>query len=168
MCGPVAIPLATMIIGAGEAVAQNVAQSQASSANKKSATQAMYESWKELDIRAAQTQDAANMSIMAADKQSREREALSSVSAGQSGVAGASVDALLSTFSNDAAANRVNVQRNTQAQLDQIQEEKKGAQVQAQSRIDSEPPPSNFLTAMKIGAAGLDYYHQTHLTPSGG
>lgn len=163
MCPPLVIAgigAATSVAGA---LAKKSAQDQASAANAKSAKQALLADWQQLDLREQQTQDAASMSIMAADRAARQSKAIASVSAGESGVAGNSVDALLSTFNNDASQARVTTSRNLEDQLNQLQLEKGGAKAQEQSRIDAVQPGSGLLTALQIGGAGIGFANAYNL-----
>lgn len=155
MCPPV-IAIAAAATSIAGSVAGKIGQDKAAAANKNSATNAMLESWKDIDQRQMQEQDATNVSIMGADKQARNRAAIAATSAGESGVAGQSVDALLSTFDNDASANKVMAQHNLDAQNAQYQAEKRGSQAQAQSRINAVQPGNWMTTGLQIAGAGLN------------
>jgi hypothetical protein len=158
MCDPGTIVAgASLAIGIGGKIAEGAAQNKAAAANKKASLAAMTEDWKALSLQEAQQQDAAQQSIMQADRQGRQADALARVSAGESGVAGASVDALLGDLSSQVSAFKVTTERNLSNTEAQLQQEKAGARVGAQSRINAVQPANPFATALAIGGMGLDF-----------
>lgn len=144
-------------ISAGGAIAQDAAQSKASKANKANALAAMADTWRALGIRQQQEQQSAAQTIMQTDRQARTAKALASVSAGEAGVAGASVDALLTDINVQRLTADTTTERNLQMVQDQIQAEKTGAKVQAQNRINAVPSPSGLQTGLQVLGAGLQF-----------
>jgi hypothetical protein len=81
------------------------------------------------------------------------------VSAGEAGVSGLSVDALLSDFSTQEERYLGRVDQNYQTTRDAYQDERIGAFDTARARINSVGTPTkpNFLgAALRIGAAGVN------------
>lgn len=158
MCEPATILAAgSLAIQAGSAIASNAAQDAASKANKEAALRAMGEQLRSLSLQEQQAQDATAQTIMQADRQARQAEALARVSAGEAGVSGASVEALIGDISADASEFKVTQERNLDMTIAQIQQEKRGVQAGAQSRINAVPKGNDLATALTIGAAGIDF-----------
>lgn len=158
MCDPLTIIAgASLAIGAGSAIASHKAQANASKANEANALQAMQESWKDISLQEVQQQDATALTIMQADRQARKADALARVSAGESGVAGASVDALLGDLSAEASAFKQTQGRNLDMTIAQLQREKISGRTVAQNRINAVPPPNPFATGLTIAGMGLDF-----------
>lgn len=158
MCDPGTIVAgASLAIGVGSKIAESKAQDKAAAANKKASLAAMTEDWKALSLQEAQQQDAAQQSIMQADRQGRQADALARVSAGESGVAGASVDALLGDLSAQVSAFKTTTERNLRMTTEQLQQEKAASRAGAQSRINAMQPANPFATALSIGAQGIDF-----------
>lgn len=151
---------ASLLLQAGGAVVGHQAQAKASKANKKEALRAMHESWKDISLREVQEQDAAQQTIMQADRQARLAAGAARVSAGESGVTGASVDALLMDIERDAAEFDATTTRNLDMTIAQFQREKSSGRAVAQNRINSQPAPNPWLTGLTIAGAGADFLGQ--------
>lgn len=158
MCEPATIIAgASLAIGAGSAVASHKAQAKAAKANETNALQAMTESWKDISLQEVQQQDATALTIMHIDRQSRKADALARVSAGEAGVAGASVDAFLGDLSAEASAAKITEGRNLDMTLAQLQREKVSGRTVAQNRINAVPAPNLFATGLTIAGLGVDF-----------
>lgn len=158
MCEPATIIAgASLAIGAGSAVASHKAQAKAAKANNTNALQAMTESWKDISLQEVQQQDATALTIMHIDRQARKADALARVSAGEAGVAGASVDAFLGDLSAEASAAKSTEGRNLDMTLAQLQREKISGRTVAQNRINAVPAPNLFATGLTIAGQGLDF-----------
>lgn len=113
--------------------------------------------------RAAASQSLTENAVEAAKARSTAR-----VSAGEAGVSGISVDALMADFNRQEAVYRHGVRENLLRTTDQLQLEKKASGARRQSRINSafssQRPvqrPSFLQPALAIGGAGVDYFRQT-------
>jgi hypothetical protein len=158
MCDPVtALAVGSFAITAGSAIVENKAKSQQSKENKSNALEAFQANINALDTRETQEKDAAGQTIMQADRQARAADALAKVSAGEAGVAGASVDAVLQNLTRQKNTFDVSAKENLHNTLTQIEAEKSGASATAQSRINSAPPPNPFLSVLQIGEAGINF-----------
>jgi hypothetical protein len=94
---------------------------------------------------------------MQADRQARKADALARVSAGEAGVTGASVDALVNDISAEASAFKVAQEQNLDMTITQLQREKVSEQAQARNRINSVPAANPFATGLTIAGMGLDF-----------
>lgn len=162
---------ATFAINAGSAVANHQAQKKASEGNEEAAIKAMLEAWKDIGLRESQEQDAAEQTIMQADRQARLATASAQLSAAESGVAGASVDAVVQQIENEASAFKTTTRKNLDMTIAQLQREKISGRTVAQQRIAAVPPPSGFLTALQIGGAAANatnFWYSRQPTPSKG
>ncbi|KQV84348.1 hypothetical protein ASC90_02165 [Rhizobium sp. Root1220] len=95
-------------------------------------------------------------------REAREAKATATVGAGEAGVSGLSVDALLAEFDGRAAAANDRVDQNTDWTMNQLNNEMKGIRSNAEDRINSvqrSATPSFFNTGLKIAGVGLDSYN---------
>ncbi|GGD98165.1 virion core protein, T7 gp14 family [Rhizobium anhuiense] len=95
-------------------------------------------------------------------KEAREAKATATVAAGEAGVSGLSVDALLAEFDGRAAQANDRVDQNTEWTLNQLNNEMKGIRSNAEDRINSvqrAAKPSFFDAGLRIAGAGLDSYN---------
>lgn len=172
MCDPVtAIAAGSLVIGAGSAIAQHKAQAKASKANEAATLASMRESWTDIGIMQVQEGEAAAMTVFEADRQARGAKALAAVSAGEAGVSGASVEALLGDIDRKAGEFKTAEKRNLENTLIQLQREKVSQRTVAQGRIASVPRPNAFATGLTIAGLGLDFasgvYARSRPTRSG-
>ena len=118
MCTPLAIPIATAVIGAAssglqyagqrrQAKAQAAYQAQAAAAERQRSLQEQTS----LRMRQAQEQEATARELEQVSKKSREALSRARVSAGEAGVAGASVQALMDDYTRQEAGYRAAVLR---------------------------------------------------------
>lgn len=149
--------LAGLAIKIGSELGGASAQDQASSANNAAARRAMQDSWKDIGLREVQEQDATTLTIMQADRQARSADAVARVSAGEAGVSGASVDALMGDISAQASAFKMTQQRNLDMTITQLQRDKVAAKTTAQNRINAVPRANPFATGLQIVSAGVDF-----------
>ncbi len=95
-------------------------------------------------------------------KEARAAKATATVAAGESGVSGLSVDALLSEFDGRAASYNDRVDQNTDWTMNQLNAEMKGIRANAEDRINSvqrAAKPSFWDAGLRIAGAGLDSYN---------
>lgn len=160
MCEPTtAILVASTVVSTGIQVAGKIqehgAQKKAQQENEASAKAALKEDLKTLTMREGQEEGAAASTILEIDRQARQTKAEAAVYAGESGVEGASVDALLDGFQNQADRASLGVQRNLKLTKDQLGRERVASQTGAQSRINAVPAPNPWATGLSIAGAGL-------------
>lgn len=160
MCEPTSIIIGMTVAGAAikgiQAVADHVGQQQQHDDNEVAAKADLKTTYGDLLARAGQERAATAQSIMATDRQARQAQATAAVSAGESGVAGASVDALLQGIDRDRAQANLIGERNLDFTLGQIRREATGARAQALDRINSVPAPNPWLTGLRILGAGAE------------
>lgn len=158
MCDPgTVLAAATLAIGTGSAIAGHVAQDKAAKANKQNALAALTGTWKDLSLQEVQQQDATGLTIMQADRQARTADAQARVSAGEAGVSGASVDAVLGDISAQGSAFKQVQKKNLDMTIAQIERQKVAASVDAQNRINSVRPANPFATGLTIAGLGVDF-----------
>jgi hypothetical protein len=166
MCSPAAIPIATAILGAGSAglqyagqrrQAKQQAQFQQRAADAERQRSLMEQS--SIRIRQAQEQEATAREIGEVSKKAREAMATATVSAGESGVAGLSVDALLDDYTRQEATYRMGVTRQQEMKDLQTGLALTDAGFRSQNRLIDINRPINrqsFLTgAMNVASSGL-------------
>lgn len=157
MCTPLLIGVAGLGVSIFGAVESAHAQDKASAANRAAALAAARQDEKALGLQETQVQDAAAVSIAQAHRQALNADAQARVSAGASGVAGASVQAILGDISAQESAFKTQTERNTDATIRQIQQEKVGSYVGAANRIAQVQPSNPLATGLQIASAGLDF-----------
>jgi hypothetical protein len=158
LCDPTAIAIGSLVLGTGGAVASHSAQAKASRENKRNAIAAMREASKDISLLQSQQTQQSARTIFETDRQARSSQALAVVSAGEAGVTGVSVEALLGDIDRKLGESKVVEQRNLEMALKQLQREKISGRTVAQGRIAAVPPPSPFATALSIGAQGLQFW----------
>lgn len=161
MCDPVSITAgASLGIGIISDEVKARAEHDRAEKARESANASAVAQIKQLNTRQSQEEDAANLSIMQADRQARIADATARVAAGESGVAGASVDALLTDIQRQDAEFKSITNRNLSNTKDQIAAEKQGVFAEKQSRINANPFPSALATGINIAGRGFDYATQ--------
>lgn len=160
MCNPIAgMAAAGFIIQGGGALMKHIGQNKQHRENAQAANEAANLALQQLGERNQQEVQVAQQNILALDRQSRQQQALASVAAGEAGVAGASVDALLAMSERDAATGAITIGRNLKMTQEQLGLEGRGIQAQRRARIKSVPWASNAETGLEfasafVGAAG--------------
>jgi len=157
MCDPVSVLAAgSLAVEVGGKVADYIGQSKQAKANKNAALAAQREETAQVNLRAYQERQSAKTSIMQADRQARMADAEARVSAGEAGVKGASVDALLNDISNQDSEFRTETNTNLNNTLDQLQQQRRAIQVNTQNEINTNLPPSPVGLGLNILGAGLN------------
>jgi hypothetical protein len=116
--------------------------------------------------RQLQEQEAASQKLGQSRVEGMEAQSKALTAAGEAGVSGLSVKALLNDFMGQEAKYRESVKTNAGFQVDQLQEEMQGIRASAEGRINSvsryvkEPvaTPNYFGGAMRVGGSALDAY----------
>jgi hypothetical protein len=147
--------LASFALNAGSALAGNAAQKRAARLNAASATRAYRLNRADLAARSNQANEAAMLDIFGLNQQGAAAVSTASASAGESGVAGSSVTALLNTYLADTARATDTVNRNlgiTQGELDR---RKEAANMEFHDRLNAVPAPSGSSLALGIAGAAL-------------
>lgn len=158
MCDPAtAIAATSLALGAGSAIASAKAQDKLAKQNAADAIRARNEDFRALGLQEAQQQDATQVSIAQAHRTAVNADAVARVSAGEAGVAGASVQAILADISAQESAFKTQALRNEGATIAQLQQEKRGAAAGAQSRINAVQPSNPLAVGLTIGAGALDF-----------
>lgn len=158
-----------------QAAAQNKAQDKMEQARDKqieenyqlsvSSANAQYRA---LQDRASQEGDAATAKALEEARAGAAARSTARVAAGEAGVSGLSVNALLNDFMAEESRYRDSVATNLGYSKAQLESEMGGVRAQAQGRISSIQPymrspvdtPNYFGGAMKIGGAALDTYNK--------
>lgn len=166
MCDPVSIGLV-----AGQTLLQFQGERQAAKASEKAARQAALNANRAFGIEAAAENDrlveeAARDSDAILDNQRKalQAQATARVAAGEAGVAGLSIDALLGDFQRDEAVFRNRTAQNAEARERQSRRRLQGADATRQSRINDansrvQARPSFLGAALRIGASGVQAYN---------
>lgn len=167
-----ALATAAFAVDAGGAIAGHAAQNKASAANKNEAKKAYLTNVRDLTLREDQESQANTMTILEADREMRRTQALARVSAGESNLAGVSVDAIMGDLDRQGAEFRDRSNQNLDMTLSQIERDKAAARATMTSRVNSVPTANPFATALRIGSAGLSFgervYTNKNPKPKGG
>jgi hypothetical protein len=133
-----------------------VSQSNASTENANNANEAAKNSLGLLGLRAQQERRAAAATVFQQDLEARRADAATRVAAGEAGVAGASVDALIADIERQRLAAEAGVKANTEATLDQLAQERKVVRTNRNAQISAVPQPSPWATGIRIGGQVLE------------
>jgi hypothetical protein len=149
----------TAVTAAASTVTSYVGQEQTAKATQDAAIKAYATEQHQLTLREMQEQDAASQKTSIQNIEDAQKSAEVAVSAASGGVGGVSVDNLIADVHRQAARNRNTIFENTQMTVAQLQQEKKGAQATAQSRINSAPRPSPLSLVAGLGGDALSGYN---------
>ena len=142
-----------MAAQAAQGVMSHQAQAAAASANADAAKFAAMSEYRQLNMQQRQEQTIAAQRKLAADLQEAELLARGSVAAGEAGVQGASVDAMLANISRGALEEKNVLTQNLESYNRQLDEQRIGVQSRAQSRINQVARPSFLGTVASTAAA---------------
>jgi hypothetical protein len=153
MCSPLALAAVPVVIETASAVMDHVEQQKKSEENQKSAEENARNSMRLIGMRQQQEQQAQAQTLFQQDMEARRADAANRVQAGEAGVAGASVDALLSDIQRQQLLADQSVVKQTDAQLAQDEELKKQVTAQKNQQIASVPRPNLAATGLRIGGS---------------
>lgn len=157
MCDVAAVvAVAGLAINVASTVNQANEQNKASQDNAENARKTAQNNMGLLSLRQMQEAAAANQTIYQMDLEARKAKAQTAVSAGESGVAGTSVDLLLADIDRQQLQAQEGTKRNLEGTLSQLEQEKKVVSTNMQSQINSVPAANPWATGLKIGGAGVD------------
>lgn len=181
MCEPTTILAVGGFVANGiGAVADYASQSSAANQNEQAANAdaALQEKAlsQQTSLRMMQEQQASQQSIFQADLAARRADAQARVMAGESGVAGASVDMVLQDIERQRLMNKQTTEKNLGMTVEQLEQQRiagrQNIESTRQNRINSVPQPNPFATALQIGTSGLDaantYYKNQPRVGQGG
>lgn len=151
--------IASFAVGAAQSIAQYSAQKEDAKNTREAARVAYEDDQKQTSLREMQEQDAASQKIATDKLQGAEIAAEASVQASEGGVAGISVDNLMADITRRGARNRETIGENTRMTIAQLQQQKKGSQSNAQSRINSAPNPSALGLVAGLAGDALSGYN---------
>ena len=165
MCDPVTLTTIAVVSGGAQYIGQRrMARQQAryqARASEMERQRAMQEQ-SAMRIRQAQEQEAANRELADVSLKARESLAKARTSAGEAGVSGASVEALLDDYTRQEAAYRIGISRQRELQDVQTGLALTDAGYRTQMRqIDINRPidkPSFLTGALNIAQSGLSGY----------
>lgn len=172
MCDPMAL-IGTALSVAQTAFEFSAAQEQADQqnemvrVNQRNANNALVKEYQATQTRQIQEEDAAAVQKQDVAREARAARATTMAAAGEAGVSGLSVDALLADIYGKEATTKDRVTQNTGFTVQNLTSEMDGFKAKAQDRINSMPwanQPSPFAAALKIGGAGLNGYSQYQRT----
>jgi hypothetical protein len=134
------------------------AQNKAAADNKTAALDSEKNAQTDIGFQEAQQVAQAGQSIYETDRSARSTAALARVSAGEAGVTGISVEALLGDIDRKQGEYNATADRNLGQILDQLNREKVSGRTVAQQRIQNVQPASPFATGIAIAGAGLGFW----------
>ena len=155
MCDPV---YAVMAVTAAQGVASHQAQAAQATANARAAKEAAMSEYRQLNMQQRQEEAIAAQRKFAAQLQEAELLARGTVAAGEAGVAGRSVEDVLSNISRGALEEQNILTQNLEAYNRQLDEQRTGVRTRAQSRINQVVQPSLLSTGLKIASDASTVY----------
>jgi len=168
MCNPIALAVASFAVSAASTVAEYQAQSAAAEeqnrlyeANRRNAIRAFEDKQLAMNQRIAQEQEAAATEKFDTALEARAARATNEVAAGESGIAGNTVEGLARDFASREQRFKDRIDQQTDWTVTQLAAEKRGQSFEALDRINSvrRATKPNFAAAgLKIAAAGIDSF----------
>lgn len=162
------LALATTGLAIGGSLLEYQQQKSAYNANKVQATQSYSDSLNAIQRRQEQEQQASAENRLQNEREYDATKARATVAAGEAGVSGLSVNALLNDLAGQQAHRQGMIDTNLAWTTEQLQDEKTGARSTMQSRINSLQNPSGLGLALTIGGQALGGYdkYKTRTDPS--
>lgn len=183
MCGPAAIPLIALAVGAAgtgyqayqtneQVKGNNKFQSDMAKQGSALASANFVNQATQEGYRQQQADQAAAQTKQENQKQAAKAKATAAVSAGEAGVAGISVDALQHDFNRQEALFNGSVDTNRAWQRAQSAQNIEGFRAGALDRVASLTPnlqsaPGYFGASLRIGGQGLDTYNRYYSPKAG-
>lgn len=168
MCDPITMVAAAL--GTAQTVTGYIGERQAAAAqnamvreNQKAANTNLVREYADVQTRQIEEEDAAAVQKQDISRDARAARATTMAAAGEAGVSGLSVDALLADVYGKEATAKDRISQNSGFTTSNLTREMDGLKAKAQDRINSMPwatGPSPFATALKIGGIGLDSYNR--------
>lgn len=158
MCNPLALAAGALTLQVAGTVAGARAQNKAAERNETAALLAEREASKDISLLQQQTVDQATKTIFETDRAARSTQALARVSAGEAGVSGISVEALLGDLDRKVGEFRIGTSRNLDAALAALQREKVSGRTVAQQRIANVQGASPFAVGLSLAGGGLAFW----------
>ena len=166
MCDPSA--LIGLALGVAQTVTGYAGEQQAAAQhnamvrqNQEAAQANLRQEYTAVQTRQLQEEDAAAVEKQSVSREARGARATAMVAAGESGVSGLSVDALLADIYGKEAEYKDRVTQNTGFTTQNLTAEMQGLRAKAQDRINSIPTrngPNPLAAALKIGSSALGAY----------
>ena len=179
MCEPISMTTAITLASAGMSAAQTFmsfsaqaeqanAQNRAYEQNVTNARASYNNSIAQRQVRVAQEQDAAHLDKEQAARESQRRKATATVSAGEAGVGGLSVEALLAEYDRTNGEYQTSVNRQLGYNVQHLDSQIEGARIQTQGRFNSfqrAEGPSATALALSLTGDGLAAYDRYKYRP---
>lgn len=168
MCDPITMVAAAL--GTAQTVTGYMGERQAAATqnamvreNQKAANANLVREYADVQTRQIQEEDAAAIQKQDISREARAARATTMAAAGEAGVSGLSVDALLADVYGKEATAKDRISQNSGFTTSNLTREMDGLKAKAQDRINSMPwatGPSPLAAALKIGGVGLDSYNR--------
>ena len=159
MCEPTTIAaVALTTVEVGSAVVKHKAQNKAADANAVAANESAEMQQRALTRRLLEERIASGQDVQAGERQSASAISIARLSALESGVQGASVDAQQQQLEGDLGRFKDSVAQNLGATEAQIADQRLGVDAERRARINGVPGANPFLTGLTIAGSGLDLY----------
>jgi hypothetical protein len=162
MCDPVSLTVALTGLTIGKEVAGLAGQAQAYNQNAASAAQSLRLQNRQTNLGIQQKEASNSLKAQQTQSDMLKAAATAAATAGENGISGNSVDALINEY--HASEGRYFSSLQTQAQWDRTQADvtKQGQVAQAQRQVNSVAKPDYIGAALRIAGSGLDAYDRTH------
>lgn len=147
--------LAGFALQGGEALARYEAQKRAAGQNRASATAAYRLNSADLAARSTQAKQAAAQDIFGLNQQGAAAVSTATASAGESGVEGNSVTALLNTYLADTSRATQVVEQNLGITQGELGRRKQAANLEFHDRLSAVPSPSGLDLGLGLAGAAL-------------
>lgn len=168
MCDPITMVAAAL--GTAQTVTGYIGERQAAAAqnamvreNQRASNANLVREYADVQTRQIQEEDAAAVQKQDISREARAARATTMAAAGEAGVSGLSVNALLADVYGKETTAKDRISQNSGFTTSNLTREMDGLKAKAQDRINSMPwatGPSPFAAALKIGGVGLESYNR--------
>jgi hypothetical protein len=147
--------LAGFALQGASALASHGAQKRAARQNRASAFAAWKLNRADLQARENQATEAANLDIFGLNQQGAAAVSTAAASAGESGVAGNSVTALINTYLADTSRATQVVERNLGITTEELDRRQQSSYMEYKDRLNAVPSPSGLNLGLNLAGAAL-------------
>lgn len=160
MCDPVTLMTAGLAMSVGSNVAGFVGQNKMAKQNAQNATEAAVLDFEQLGLRRMEEEAAASQQLEESRREALRVRSAASVSAGEAGVSGNSVNQLLGAISASQGRNANTIASNLRSRTAQLNVEGQAISTGAQGRINSVPKGSLGGMLLDIGGEAVGHLTQ--------
>lgn len=158
MCDAVTIAATSTVLSIGSSIAEYKAQADVANQNARNTALGLKQTYRDIGARQLEEAQAATQEKQVIARQSAVARGEATAGAASGGVSGVSVDLLVEDLNREAGNATDTVSQNLAATTAQLQRQKEGAKVTAQSQVNQTPFPGILPLTIRAGSQALEGY----------